>query len=437
MTSNKNNNTEDNLNQSSTEEINEKHENSEIPPEKTARKALFSPTMLVMITMVILVGTGEKLAERFLPLYIFELKGSVLIIGALNGMDNLLSALYSFPGGYLSDKIGYKKSLIVFNIMAMIGFLIVVLIPKPWAVLVGAFFFISWTAISLPAIMSLVANAVPKTKRTMGVTFHSLTRRIPMAVGPILGGLIIGSLGLVLGIRVAFIIAFGLGAVAILLEIFFIQEGGNKKDKKITLRNSLKNISPDLRNLLISDILIRFSEQIPYAFLAVWVVTRNGLSELQFGYLTAIEMVTALLIYIPVAFLADRGTKKPYVLATFIFFTLFPLMLIFSVEFFSLPLVIIAFIIRGFKEFGEPTRKALIMDLAPDGAKANTFGIYYLIRDVIVSIAAFGGAVLWKLGPYVNFSVATGFGVIGVLFFAFFGKDLGKIKNDPLHSPIQ
>jgi len=36
----------------------------------------------------------------------------------------------------------------------------------------------------------------------------------------------------------------------------------------------------------------------------------------------------------------------------------------------------VAFIVRGLKEFGEPTREALIMDLAPEEAKARTFGTY-------------------------------------------------------------
>lgn len=31
--------------------------------------------------------------------------------GLMQAMDNLLSALYSFPGGYLSDSIGTKKTL--------------------------------------------------------------------------------------------------------------------------------------------------------------------------------------------------------------------------------------------------------------------------------------------------------------------------------------
>jgi MFS family permease len=159
---------------------------------------------------------------------------------------------------------------------------------------------------------------------------------------------------------------------------------------------------------------VRFCEQIPYAFVVVWVVENNHISEMQFGILTAIEMVTAMLIYIPVAYLADRSTRKPYVAITFFNFTIFPIVLLFSKTF---PALIFAFIIRGLKEFGEPTRKALIMDLAPEDSKAWTFGTYYFIRDVIVSVAAFAGAFLWKVSPALNFLIAAGFGLLGTLYF--------------------
>ncbi len=73
-------------------------------------------SLAAMLTMVILVGLGEKMAERFLPIYILALGGSTIIVGVLNGIDNLLSALYSFPGGYIADRFGYKKALAIFNI---------------------------------------------------------------------------------------------------------------------------------------------------------------------------------------------------------------------------------------------------------------------------------------------------------------------------------
>ena len=57
-----------------------------------------------VLFMVILVGMGEKMAERFLPIYLLALGGGALSIGFLNGMDNLLSALYSFPTGRRRDR---------------------------------------------------------------------------------------------------------------------------------------------------------------------------------------------------------------------------------------------------------------------------------------------------------------------------------------------
>jgi len=380
-------------------------------------------SMIALLAMVVLVGMGEKMAERFLPLYLMAVGGTTWAVGSLNGMDNLLSALYSFPGGYLSDLLGYKKALIVFNVVAMAGYVIVILVPTWWAVLVGAVFFISWTAISLPAIMSLVSKAVPKDKRTLGVSLHSLTRRIPMALGPLVGGALIQVFGRIQGVRISFGVALLLGAVAIVLEVFFIKEDpdAGKKGRAVRLGDALHFITPDLRNLLISDILVRFAEQIPYAFVVLWVVDRNGMTPLQFGILTTIEMVTAMLVYIPIAILADRNSKKPFVLTTFVFFTAFPIVLYFSRSF---PALCAAFVLRGLKEYGEPTRKALIMDLAPENAKASTFGTYYLLRDVIVSVAAFGAAWLWNRGPGVNFFTAAAFGAAGTIYFAIFGRDL-------------
>ena len=385
-------------------------------------------SMAALLSMVVLVGLGEKMAEDFLPKYLMAVGGGVLSIGLLNGMDNLLSSLYSYPGGYISDRLGYKRALIVFNSLALFGFLLVVLFPSWYMVIVGSVFFISWTALSMPATMNMISQVLPKNKRTMGVSMQSLVRRIPMAVGPIIGGTFIQIYGITIGTRIAFSAAFVLGSIALVIQQALITDEGSlgKQSAEANPLTTFKLMSPYLRSLLVSDILVRFCEQIPYAFLVIWSLDYARILPVQFGLLRAIEMVTAMLVYIPVAYLADRGTKKPFVIITFGFFTLFPLMLIFSR---SLPMLILAFIVRGLKEFGEPTRKALIMDLATEGKKASMFGVYYLIRDLIVSVAAFGGAVLWRISPQVNFLTALAFGVLGTLFFIFFGRDLGETER--------
>lgn len=384
-------------------------------------------SLVGLFSMAVLVGMGEHMAEQFLPLYLLTLGGGFLSIGFLNGMDNLLGALYSYPGGYLADKLGTKRALLVFNGVSMIGFAIVILIPAWQAVLAGAVLFLSWTAISLPATMSLVARVLPANKRTMGVSMHSLVRRIPMALGPILGGMFIGTWGVERGVRLAFLGALILAVVAAVMQQLLIEEdrASSTQNAEHNLFRMWRYMSGDLKQLLVADVLVRFCEQIPYAFVVVWAVgtatAPGSVSAVQFGTLRTIEMATAILVYLPVAYFADRSHKKPFVLMTFVFFTLFPLLLLYSKSF---EMLVLAFVLRGLKEFGEPTRKALIMDLAPEDRKAGVFGLYYLIRDVIVSGAAFGGAFLWQISPAANLLTACAFGAIGTLWFAARGRNI-------------
>jgi MFS family permease len=398
-------------------------------PDSRPRKLLdflgLQKSTLAVLGMVVLVGMGERMSERFLPVYMLALGGGVLSIGLLNGLDNLLSALYSFPGGYLSDRIGIKRALLLFNLVAMAGFGVVIAIPSWQAVILGSVFFISWSSISLPATMGLIARVLPRAKRTMGVSMHAIVTRIPMALGPLLGGFCIAAWGERDGVRVAFGFALALAVIAIFLQQKLIDEpvrpAGSKTAGQSGPRALWRRMSPSLRMLLASDILIRFCEQISHAFVVVWCmkVITAPVSAVQFGLLTTIEMATAVLIYIPVAALADRGSKKPFVLATFVLFTVFPLVLLFTHSFAWL---VPAFVLRGLKEFGEPTRKALIVDLSPEENKAGMFGLYYLLRDIVVSVAAFGGAFLWEISPQVNFISAFLFGLTGTVLFALRGS---------------
>ena len=387
-------------------------------------------SMVGLLGMGVLLGMGEKMAERFLPLYLIALGSSTLWPGFLNALDNLLSALYSFPGGWLADRLGVKRSLLLFNVLAMSGFVVVIAIPRWEAVIAGSFLFLSWTAISLPATMSLVATSLPKEKRVMGVSVHSLVRRIPMALGPVCGGIFIDQWGPVTGVRVAFVAALLMAMVALVAQQKLIvddQPAAPSEHAGGGFWAMLRAMRPELKTLLVADILVRFCEHIPYAYVVLWAMTEVSgydtarVSGTQFGILTTVEMATAILCYLPVAWLADRGGKKRYVLITFVNFTLFPVALYFSRSFWPLML---AFVVRGLKEFGEPTRKALILELAPEGRKAAAFGTYYLCRDSMVALGAFTGAYLWRLGPEVNLFTAAACGVAGTAWFAWRGRDL-------------
>ncbi len=387
---------------------------------KTARFLGLNRSIGAMLIMAILLGMGEKMGERFLPIYLLAIGGSVYAVGFLNAMDNFLSAIYSWIGGVVSDKVGYKRALVIFTVISMIGYLIIILFPSWHAVLIGAVFFISWTALSLPAILSLVSSTLKKEKQTMGVAMHSLIRRIPMALGPLFGGILIEMYGILTGARIAFAVALIFALISLLFIGWFIEDRPPTSEKTGNLWATLRQMPKELKTLLLSDILIRFAEQIPYAFVVVWIIQTNGQSAVSFSFLTMIEMAVAMIIYIPVAYLSEKISNKTIVAITFGFFTLFPVFLLFST---GMPMLTLAFVIRGLKEFGEPTRKALIVKLADEGSKATTFGTYYLLRDVVVSMAALSSAALWTISPQTNFLTASAFGLLGTLIFVIFGKD--------------
>ena len=379
----------------------------------------------LLLVLVILMLTGEKTWERFVPKYLEGIEGSLIIIGAFGFLQNFLAAFWSLPGGYIADIIGNKRAFLVFDLMAIGGYIIAIIFTSWIAIFIGMIFFSAWNAVSLPASMSLITKSLGGKKTAMGISMHSVIRRFPMMIGPIIGGILISAYGLVIGVKVS----FGISIVLCLIGIFFQQKMTADVVQEVEKLHPLalwKRFDKRLKNLLVSDILIRFCEQIPYVFVVIWCLDFVKVSPEQFGLLTAVEMITAVLIYIPVASFSDRLERKPFVVITFIFFSIFPLFLYFSTSYL---LLIFAFIIRGLKEFGEPTRKAMIMELSVKKAEARSFGLYYFIRDFIVSFAAFFGGLLWKISPEINLFTASLTGVAGTLFFLFFGKGTDKLKQ--------
>ncbi|MCI0350206.1 MAG: MFS transporter, partial [Acidobacteriales bacterium] len=268
-----------------------------------------------------------------------------------------------------------------------------------------------------------IATSLHQRQHTMGVGVQSMIRRVPMMIGPLIGGWLIMHHGWEQGVRLALLGCIGLSAATAVFQWFIAEPApqaavmSDPNHSSVSLLAVVKSFSPTLRELLVSDILIRFCERIPYAFVILWAMNHAGVNAEQFGWLVAIEMVTAMVCYIPVAHLADKHGQRPFVMATFVFFTLFPVSLLWANSFGWLAF---AFAVRGLKEFGEPARKAIIIAQAGPELRARTYGAYYLIRDCIVTLGSFLGALLWSVGPRANFIGAAICGLAGTVWFWWF-----------------
>ena len=138
-----------------------------------------------LLSGTVLLGLGEKLGERFIPLFLVNLGGGALAVGLHQAATNLVGAAAALPGGYMTDRIGSKRALQWFAALASLGFALLVFASRWPLAIAGALMALSWSAVSLPAALVLITRAIPTRNTAWGVSLHSLVRRVPMAVGPL------------------------------------------------------------------------------------------------------------------------------------------------------------------------------------------------------------------------------------------------------------
>ena len=224
---------------------------------------------------------------------------------------------------------------------------------------------------------------------------------------------LIGAIGLQRGIRTGLVITLVLAACAAML--LFSLRLPTSADDTVKMSGVWDSFHPILKRLLVSDIVIRMCEGLADIFVVLYVTNIIGITIPEYGVLVAIQLMTAILIYVPSAKIAARIGRKPFVITTFFCFALYPIAVTLAHDFGGL---VLASIVGGLREIGEPSRKAMIVDFAEQQLRARTVGLYYLLRSLSITPASAIGGLLWRVRPEIPFVVAGLIGVAGTLLFA-------------------
>jgi MFS family permease len=370
--------------------------------------------VLAVAGAMFLLSFGEELWKRFIPKYLEALGAPVLAIGLYGTARDTLDGIYQYPGGWVADHYGRRRALSLFVALAAVGYVVYWVAPSWPFVFVGLTFVMAWSSMASPAMFAVVGDALPRERRAMGFTVQSILRRVPIVIAPTLGGVAIVAFGVVDGVRWGLVATLALaGATLVLVRRINIPVLSQAAPTDVT--GVWRALPTAFRRLLASDIFIRTSESLVDVFLVLYATNVVGVTAVQFGFLVGVQMATSILVYIPAARIADRAGRKPLVILTFIAFSLFPLAVILAESFGGL---ILAFVVGGLREIGEPARKALIVDLAQPHLRARSVGLYYFVRSVAIAPAAFIGGVLWRVSPALPFQAAAAIGLVGTALFA-------------------
>ncbi|TMQ25378.1 MAG: MFS transporter [Candidatus Rokuibacteriota bacterium] len=369
--------------------------------------------IVVVSVAIFLLALGENLWKRFLPKYLEILGAPITAIGLFGTCEDFLDGVYQYPGGWISDRYGRRRALLLFVALAMVGYGLYWLAPSWPFVFAGLLFVMAWSSMASPPLFAVVGDALPKERRALGFTVQSILKRVPIAVAPTLGGLAIAEYGLRNGAHLGLGLTVGLAAIA-LIVLGRIDLPVKTDPVPTHIVAVWRSLPTALRWLLASDIFIRTCEGLVDVFLVLYAINVIGVSAPTYGLLVGVQMTTAIVSYLPVARVADRLGRKPFVIATFVAFALFPVAVVLARSF---AMLVAAFVVGGLREIGEPARKALIVDLVQPTIRARSIGLYYLVRSLAIAPAAFIGGLLWRVTPALPFWVAGAIGLVGVITF--------------------
>ncbi|AGB30937.1 major facilitator superfamily MFS 1 [Natrinema pellirubrum DSM 15624] len=426
--------------------------------------------VLVLSVAMFAFSLGFQMTSRYMGEYLYALGASGLVVGLFGSFGNVISAVYPYPGGAISDRIGSRYALTAFGLCSTVGFGIWLVAPTladvsvgptslaVVAVFLGLVLAQAWKSFGLGATFAIVKQAVPPSRLAAGFASTETFRRTAFLVGPLLAAALFypfGSSdgGIVTAFQLILVVAVAFGALGTLVQHWLYDPAGDDIGSAFEgvtqLLADLRALPAELRPLLVADTLVRFANGMVYVFFVI-VVTRFlevGLSlslpvigavdlspQSYFGVLLGIEMLVALVTMIPVARAAERVGLKPVVAIGFAVYAIFPILLINAPPDAAVLAVLFAF--SGLRFAGLPAHKALIVGPAERGAGGRVTGAYYLLRNLIVIPSAALGGLLWDGvpnpltgaelfagDPIVAFTVATAIGLFGTGYFLLFGEE--------------
>ncbi|MFC6722299.1 MFS transporter [Halovenus amylolytica] len=421
----------------------------------------FKRDVLVLSVAMFAFSLGFQMTSRYIPKYMEVLGASGFAIGMFGTVGNIIGAVYPYPGGALSDRIGSRLSLTLFGLLSSLGFLFWLIAPtvgtigiagvtiEPWFwIFVGLFLAQAWKSFGLGATFAIVKQSVPPSRLARGFASTEVFRRSAFLLGPLLAaGVLFVFADFQVGFQVVLAVAVVFAVVATMVQHALYEPEDTAIGKSFEgvgeIADDLRNLPPELRPLLVADTLVRFGNGMVYVFFVIVITDflQVGLAvgslsldpDVFFGVLLAIEMAIALVSMPIAAKAAESIGLKPVVALGFSVYAIFPILLISAPA--NATVVALLFAYSGLRFAGLPAHKALIVGPAERDTGGRVAGSYYLIRNVVViPSAAIGGAIYggfsvpltdiaYPGNEILAFGLATVVGLAGTLYFLAFGKE--------------
>lgn len=369
-----------------------------------------------MMTSWIVMNFAAAIPMTYYSLFILELGGTPFIIGIMEFISFLTLASVQFPGGYLADKHGRRNLIVTFTFAMAIANIFCVLAPSWHFILLGVMLQ-NLFLIYQPALQAIIADSIPSEKRGVGFSTMMLVNNAAAVFSPVVAGFLFVQYGLVVGMRIAYLI----------MVILYLTAGGVRtrltetlrvRSEKFNLSSAIsqypkavkegigiwKKLPRTMFFLFLTNTASSFIFAMCMPYQVVYATEILHVEEFNWALIMMWYTASMISAALPSGKLVDKiGRKKP-ALISWLFLAFFPMLFLVG----GLYVLFAAYLFFGASNaLFAAAYQALEADLVPQELRGKEVGCSQFITYVLMSIGGLAGGFFYEsVSPLLPFVLA-------------------------------
>jgi MFS family permease len=344
---------------------------------------------------------STEMVMSVLPLYIIkDLDLSRTILEAIEGSGEFVNYIFRIPSGYISDKIGKRKILVI------IGYAIST-ISKPFFIFVTTF---GDTIIVRIADRigkgirtaprdALIADSVDESSSGKAFGIHRTLDQIGAIIGPFFAFLVLELFGG--NIQYIFLLSIIPGIASLFILIYYVKDKFVNYDNKviankITFFSNLKNLFIENKIFVYLVIILGIFSLGAFNYSFVLLKSADlGVEQNFVPIIYSIINITHTAIGIPAGILSDRIRKEKVLIIGFLLFVISTLLMYFSEKNNIVYIISIPLIYGLYVGISKTVQRALVSKYVSEHNRGTAFGFYGLIIGICFLIGNITFGFLW------------------------------------------
>ncbi len=373
----------------------------------------------------LLTDASSEMIFTLVPLFLSNVLGAgATIIGLIGGLSESTDAIFRIFSGWVSDRIGKRKSLAVlgYGISTVAKFFMY--LAASWgSVLAVRFSDRVGKGIRTSPRDAMVADSVSAGERGKGFGLHRAMDTFGAVLGLAIAAIIIYSLqggGLELGLETyRWLVLVGVvpAVLAVLVLLMFVRERGRKPSpgsshRELTLNSSSRGF--DTRFKVFLMIMVVFTLGNSSDFFVILRAQNLGSSVIQVVLMLVLFNVTYAVTALPAGVLSDRVGRRRVIVVGWFIYALVYLGFALATDMWQVWLLFACYGL--YYGFVEGVARAFVADLVPEEKRGTAYGLYHGVGGLTLLPASLIAGWLWQaFSPSAPFYFGAAFAFLGML----------------------